>query len=98
MGDWPRYALNRATARMTKAVLLDMLADVPADLRREGDTASKEAMVTVLNTAAAAWLDSPPTERNGVRRLGFKGLTATECNEWLATLPPVPLAGEADHG
>jgi hypothetical protein len=29
-------------------------------------------------------------------RPSFKGITASECNAWLTTLPPVPLHGEGD--
>ncbi len=28
------------------------------------------------------------------RAAGFRGITASECNEWLATLPPYPQFGE----
>lgn len=29
-------------------------------------------------------------------RPSFNGITASDCNAWLATLPPVPLHGEGD--
>jgi hypothetical protein len=29
-------------------------------------------------------------------RPSFKGITASDCNAWLATLPPVPFHGEDD--
>lgn len=76
----PKLGLDKA--RMVTAIITEQDAVNEALLARVKQT-------QILTAAAAI----SPTTRTKIPK-GFAGITAAECNAWLATLPPTPFAGE----
>jgi len=73
---------------LNKAQMLDLVLKLglahmerrfAARLARAGETIAVE--------------DGAKAKLNSRSTASFQGLTATECNEWLATLPPMPFGG-----
>lgn len=69
----------------------------PEPTEAETEALLRDAIATSKYRGASTWRDElKKIERPRVEpeKKPFTGITAAECNAWLATLPPVPLYGE----
>lgn len=93
----PRWAI--ATIPATKAGLIKMISEMPdAPEAREAINRTNAEMRAYIEAQRRAYWDDLAKEKAAAKpantaRGGFSGLTASEVNAWLQTLPPVPLWG-----
>lgn len=69
----------------------------PTEAEAETEALLRDAISASKYRGPSAWRDElKKIERPKVEpeKKPFTGITAAECNAWLATLPPVPLYGE----
>lgn len=107
MADIPIWAAS-SPARKTMSEIYDLLQDMKLDcipLPREGFTRKADAVAFIEEQRRIFWDErqrkaaAVAAPRNVEARRVYQAITVAEVNEFLRSLPPVPLYGEgSDHG
>lgn len=91
----PDYAMANLD-KCTKPVLLDMYQRAHSRGAAYGTEMPKAELQKRLAAMKAAYWNNS-LQPKAKAPVAFKGITASDCNDWLATLPPAPLYGEVSR-
>jgi hypothetical protein len=90
------WLMHTLGSNMRKAVLVDLIDQIPVQYRNGFLPAARTNAdrIDLIRAARQTYYDDPDRPKKPRKRDRLCQVTASECNEWLRSLPPYTIEGK----